>query len=441
MLGYKALRKIFDGRLTEAKSNNGNRAQGRVNALREFFGLLGLEADGYGNPRIQLDENNMPVLQEGRMRAREVSLRHLAESIMGHEFVEEYYHPANGFNFGLRPLQESAIDPSAFVDINTFNLSISGLVNAEIIERFMHPDYIGRNLVTIKPTKMNGQKLIGISRMRTQTSAAKGRQPGEAHTEIGFGSNFQTTPETVEQALKCKVTREAVFFDLTGDVLDEAGNVGDELAYGMEKDIADLVLGVSSSYNRNGTSYSTYQTASPWINDHSNAFSDETDIDDARQLFVGMTDPDTGREISIMGRDILCMPARELKFREQLFGSGLQVGTQLNSNFPSRWKMSTAQISAVSGGPYNVMPMSAIWYNRATAADGLNLSASNAKEYWFVGDFQKAFWWMENWPLTPWQANADELAMKDQGLIAVYGANYRGVGYVREPRYVVRNKN
>src|SRR5262249_33644662 len=153
-------------------------------------------------------------------------------------------HPGSGFNFGMaRFLQEAAVGPETFIDINVYNLSIAGLINAEIMTRFNAPEYIGRNLVTIKPTKMNGQKLIGIVPIRPQTAAAKNRQPGEQHAEVGLGAAYQTTPETTEQALKVKLTRESAFFDLTGDVLEAAGQgVGDELAYGMEKAIADEVM-------------------------------------------------------------------------------------------------------------------------------------------------------------------------------------------------------
>lgn len=448
MIGYKWLRSVFGGRLEEARrAPNDTRAyaRARADALREVFDVMGLAADDFGNPLVEVDERGLPVLGDGRAGTREFSFASLGEAIFGLERFREIYHPASGLNFdgGLEPyIREAAIGPETFVDINTFNLSIAGLINAEIMERFAHPKYIGKDLVTVKPTKMNGQKLIGISPVRPQTAAAKARFAGEMHAEVGLGAAYQTTPETVEQALKIKVTREAAFFDLTGDVLDAAGEgIGDELGYGMEKDIADGVMGVTSSYNRNGTAYATYQTTSPYINDLANPFSDETDIDDARQLFVGMTDPETGREIQVDGRTILCMPGRELKFRDQLFAPNVQVGTQAAGNFPSRWKMTSSQINAVgAGGAYTIVSLSSIWYNRATAATGLNLSASDAKEYWWVGDFPQAFFWMENWPLTPWQANADELAMKDQGLIAVYGCNYRGVMYSREPRRAVRCK-
>ena len=451
----KALRSIFEGRLREAHEAPGalhDYARARVLALREIFDDLGLGSNDLGEPLLPIDDRGLPNLNtNGTARPDEFSLRHVGEAIFGHDLFEQIYHPSGGFNFGLsRYLHEAAVGPEAFVDINTYNLAIAGLVNAEIMRRFQAPDYIGKNVVTIKPTKMNGQAFIGVVGIRPASALAKGRKPGEAHAMLGLGSAKQLSPETVEQAAKCVVTREAAFFDLTGDVLEAAGGVGDELAYGQEREIADEVMGITNSYNRNGTSYNTYQTAAPFVNDHVNPFTDEVDVDDARQLFVNMRDPETAREIRIDGRTILCMPGLALKVREQIFGTNVQIGTQLNSSFPSRWKTSTgelANVGAANGGrgPYQVVEMSAIWFNRATAPDGLNLSAADARGLWFLGDFAgppgaEGFIWMENWPLTPWQASADEYLMKDHGLIAVYGANYRGRMFTREPRRAVRNK-
>jgi hypothetical protein len=448
MIRTKTLRELFTARVTEAMAHGTDLAgykRGGVQFVKEFHDTLGVRLDTDLRPGFNTDPTTgVGYKPAGTARADEVSLRHLAEALMGHEFVEEYYHPSGGFDMGNRHLLEVAIDPTSFVNVSLFNLSVAGLVNAEIIAHYDMPDYIGRQLITVKPTNMNGQKLIGTAQIAPVSKAAKGRMPGEHHAEVGFTEKYQTTPETVEQALKCVLTKEAVYFDYTGQVLETAGTVGDELAYGQEKDIADMVMGVTgltSRYNFVGTTYETYQATSPWVNDIANPFSDETDVDDARQLFVGMVDPITGREVKVMGRDILCMPARELKFRQQLFGSGVQIGTQLTSGYPGRVQTTPVQVGAVSGGAYTVRSVTPIWYNRALAADGLNLAAAAAKEYWWVGDLKKAFWWMENWPLTPWQASADELIMKDRGLIAVFGANYRGIGYVREPRYVVRNKD
>ncbi len=440
----RQIRRLLEARRAEHMTHGTDMAgyrAGSVAFLREFHETLGVRLDESLRPAFHTHpETGVGYKPAGTAKAEEVSFRHLAEAIMGHDFVEENYNPRGGLDFGNRHLLEAAIDPTAFLNVSLFNLGIAGLVNAEIMAHFDLPTYMGRNMVTVKPTNMNGQKLIGAARIAPQTSAAKGRQPGETHGEVGFTEQYQTTPETVEQALKVVVTKEAVFFDYTGQVLEVAGTVGDELAYGQEKDIADAVLGITNSYNFVGTSYNTYETSSPWINDIVNPFTDVNDVDDARLKLVAMTDPVTGREITITAFEILCMPGRELKFRDRLFAQQYQLGSQLNSNFPSMWSQSQNNLNTVGRGTYSLNPLTQIWYNRATAADGLALSASDATDLWFVGDWKKAVWWMENWPLTPWQASADELTMKDRGLVSVQGANYRGKVYNREPRYSIRCK-
>jgi hypothetical protein len=448
MISRKALRQLFEGRTSEAMQHgtdmDGYRA-GCVAFAREFHETMGVSLGEDLRASVLTNDRGLPYKAPASAHAKEVSLRALAESIMGHGFVEEYYHPSGGFDFSNRHLLEAAIDPSAFLNVNTFNISVSGLVNAEIMERFDAPEYIGRNMVEIKPTNMNGHKRIGVAKLGGQTKASKGRLPGEAHAEIGFGEMWQTTPETVEQGLKVAVTREAIFYDLTGQVTETAGEVGDELAYGQEKDIADTVLGVNglaSRYNFTGTSYETYQPTSPYANDLSNPFADVTSVDRARQLFVGMTDPVTGREIQVNSFDVLCFPFQELKIRNQLFGANIEIGSQNTAgNFPSYYTSSGNQLNTVGRGTYRLVPLTSIWRNRAVAADGLNLAGNVADLYWWIGDFARAFQWHENWPLTPWQANADELTMKDRGLVAVYGANYRGSMFTKEPRFVERNKN
>jgi len=448
MISRRKLRQLFEARTSEAMTNGTDLAgyrQGCVQFVREFHETLGVALDESCRPTVPVNERGLPYKTEGSARASEVSIRALAEAIHGRDFVEEYYHPSGGFDFGDRHLLEAAIDPTAFLNISAFNLSVAGLVNAQIMERFNAPEYIGRNLVSVKPTNQNGHKRIAPARISPVSKAAKGRLPGETHGEVGFGEMYQSTPETIEQALKVPVTREAVYFDLTAQVNETAGEVGDELAYGQEKDIADTVLGVTglaSRYNFNGTTYETYQATSPWANDLSNAFVDVTSVDTARQQFVGMTDPATGREIQVNALDLLCMPAKELVMRNQLFGPNVQIGTQQSAgNFPTYYTMSANQINAVGRGTYRLIPLTAIWYNRALAADGLALSAANAQKYWYSGDFARAFEWQENWPLTPWNASADELTMKDRGLVAVFGANYRGTMFVKEARYTQRNKN
>ncbi len=466
MIRTQQLRKLREARIRESMTHGTDLDGYRRGALKfvgELHESLGVAVDGRGKGYIPTDDRGMPLRPTAAARPEEISLRGLAEAIHGHEFVEEFYHPSggNGFNFSSRNLMEAAIDPTAFVDISTFNLGVAGLINAKIMERFNAPDYIGRSLVEIVPTNQNGHKRIAVAKITPPGKASRGRQPGEQHMEIGYGEMYQSTPITVEQAEKVLVTKEAVYFDLTGQVLDGGKEIGDDLMYGMERDIAGTILGVTSlasRYNFNGTTYETFQASSPWINSQSNPLVvgsfDETNIDKSRQLFVGMTDPVTSREIKVIGKTVLVPPASELLMRFALYGAAIQLGSQNTSGaFPGAWTTHANELAKLGKGmghegQYNVIPMTSIWYNLLTASatatngyPGLALSAVNANKRWYHGDFEKAFEWQENWALTPWQASADEYIMKDRGLIAAYGANYRGSMFVKEPRYIVVNTN
>jgi hypothetical protein len=438
----REIRSLFQGRIREAHDAGREYRSGCSAFLRDWNEALGLNPawDGERGDSCYLTEELRPTFGEGRFSPKEVSIATLCEAIVGRDARDEFYGPSSSFS--MATLREAAIDPTAFLNINLFNLATAGLVNARMLEGFNKPEYIGRGLVTVVPTNMNGHKIIGTTGIAPQTVAAKNRAPGQSHATVAFGEAWQTTPETVEQALKVEITKEATFFEhISGDVMRQADTVGDELAYGEEKEICDEFIGATNSYNRSGTSNNTYQDTSPWINDHANEFSDENDLDDANALLLGLTDPDTGREIQINLLQVFCSPYRERVFREQLFPSQVSLGTQISSSVATRIIQSQSATSQVMRGTIKVIPLTQIWHNRMIAADGLALSAANAKKYWWVGEPQRAFEWHENWPMTPWQAMATELVMKDRGLISVHGVNKRGKVYTREPRYMVRNKN
>lgn len=438
----REIRSLLQGRIREAHDAGQEQRVGAAAFLRDWNEALGLNPDwdGSSSADCYLTEELRPVFGQGRFSPREVSIATLCEAIMGRDARDEYYGPNS--HFSMATLREAAIDPTAFLNISLFNLATAGLVNARILEGFNKPEYIGRGLVTVVPTNMNGHKIIGTAGINAQTAAAKNRLPGQPHASIQFGEAWQTTPETVEQALKVEITKEATFFEqASGEVMRQADQIGDELARGEEVEICDEFIGVTNSYNRSGTSYNTYQASTPWINSGSNPFTDENDLDDANALLLAMTDPDTGREIQINLLQVFCSPYRERVFREQLFPSQVSLGTQISSNVAQRIIQSQSATAQVMRGTIKVIPLTQIWHNRMIAADGLGLTGANAKAYWWVGEPQRAFEWHENWPLTPWQAVATEMVMKDRGLIAIHGANKRGKVYTREPRYMVRNTN
>lgn len=427
MINSRKLVGIMESHAEQAKKN------GSDDRAATFAGVRKMSETVIESVGITRDEYGRPSIKSGSIKPTEYDLVEIAEAI-GEQFgfrgfARSMFDKSERLQFhGMTALEAGpGIDPTAFAAINLWTATAAGLVEAQVIEKFANPLFIGDRMVETKPTRLNGQKFIGVTGIGDK---AQTRNPGEPHARAGFGAHYVTTPELEEKALAVEVTQEADFYDLTGQVMDTAAGVGTELGYRKESTQLDLVLGISNPYNYNGTGYNTYQTATPWINNQSNPLSDYNDVDDALDLFRQMTDPVTGKEILVMPTQILHHPSRAMDFHQVLNATEVRNVTNTNTT--------TIAPNPLAGRRFELLE-SPIAANRCTAAAGLNLSADNAKARWYIGDFKAAFKWMEAWPLRVNSVSANEFVMRDRGLIAAFFANYRGIGAVREPRHVVVN--
>jgi hypothetical protein len=222
------------------------------------------------------------------------------------------------------------------------------------------------------------------------------------------------------------VTKEAIFFDRTHLVLSRAADVGEVLGLNKEKRILDLIVGVQNNYKQNGASYDTYNAATPWKNLLAdNELVDWTDVDAAEQLFADILDPATGEPVLVRGTTVLVMPAYR-HAAHRVFNAA-EV-TYTGSGAP------TATTCANPLGNYRVHE-SRLAYRRIIAS---GVAAADAKKWWFLGDFRKAFAYMENWPITVTQAPLGSEADFNNDVVLRFKASERGAAAVLNPRYVVK---
>jgi hypothetical protein len=95
---------------------------------------------------------------------------------------------------------------------------------------------------------------------------------------------------------------------------------------------------------------------------------------------------------------------------------------------------STATVAANPLGNYRVEE-SRLAYRRILAS---GVAAADAKKWWFLGDFRKAFAYMENWPITVTQAPLGSEADFVSDIVLRFKASERGAAAVMNPRYVVK---
>jgi hypothetical protein len=185
-------------------------------------------------------------------------------------------------------------------------------------------------------------------------------------------------------------------------------------------------LGLANNYKWKGTSYATYQASAPWANVKTgNELLDWTDADAAEQMFAEMLDPATNEPVLVKANNVLVMPAyrhaahRVFSAPQISYTTGAATETTVANPFTS----------------YKVHE-SAIAYRRIVAS---GVTASDARKWWFIGDFRRAFAYMENWPITVTQSAANSEADFNNDIVVRFKASERGAAAVLNPRYVVKN--
>jgi len=421
---------------------------------RRITHLLGLTdpAGRYHYGRGGNRELRDPAPGQPRLRPDEISVRGLMEALCGDD-GDLTVRQLRAFGT-LRPLLEAdlgwerslledngagAVMASAFANINAFTAVGSGLLEVAILEAYQNPEFIGEKLAPVEPSKQfEGRKTIGVSRIG---DGAEERQPGMPTKRVQVGERWITQPRTVEHSLSCEITQEALFLDLTGGQLAEhagAAGVGEWLGYRKELRIIDSFIGVTNSYNYKGTSYNTYIAAGYYDNDitSGNELLHEDDVENVLIKFRDMTDPDTGTRILINPNCIL-VNREKTRTAMTILGPTAQ-GYQFRDATSSAHQINIAD--PAYKGKFTVME-SPLVYQRARAADGLNLSADASGKLWFMFESgPKTHVYVQNWPLRTQSAAPNQVDLIDRGVVMYTKADERGVPAWKDPRRVVRSK-
>jgi hypothetical protein len=119
------------------------------------------------------------------------------------------------------------------------------------------------------------------------------------------------------------------------------------------------------------------------VNELTDELVDWTDVDAAEQLFADILDPNTGEPVLIQATTVLVTPAYR------------HAANRIFSATEIYYEPGNAATTTVAANPltnYAVVE-SRLAYRRLIAA---GQTAAAAKKWWFIGDFRKAFAYMEN---------------------------------------------
>ncbi len=373
-------------------------------------------------------------LESKALKPADFSIRELMENFIfdshgnpcGREIVDSW-NPRQGGGEGinLTKLMESDAVNTAF-----FSNIMGQIVYTETMAAYRAEDFVFSAMIPTVSTPFNGEKIAGVAGLGDKAEVVD--ELGEYPT-VGTNEDWLQTPITTKRGLIVPVSKEAAYFDRTGQVLERCREVGQSLGLNKEKRAIDAVIDENSTrhrYNRkNNGAVATYGNNSgthDWDNlEASNALVDWTDVDNLMQLFWSMRDPNTGEPIVIEGQmKLIC--TRQL----QMTALRIRNATEVNHVTPG-YATSANPIETRGGNPvggqFEVVTSRLLADRLATDTD------------WFMGDPAGAVRYMENWPMTVVQAPANSEVEFSRDIPFRWKASERGQYFVREPRLMAKS--
>ncbi|CAB4165025.1 hypothetical protein UFOVP822_7 [uncultured Caudovirales phage] len=360
------------------------------------------------------------AIREKKISKHSISIRQLAESFLGHNWAENLYR----YNSGVR-VQEA----SEGVDASSFTAITGQLLVNEIKDKFDLAKLIGDDVCETIPVTNGNLKEQKVPWLSNVIDSVEKVEEGMPYPHTTFSPNYIEYPAIEKIGKICAVTMEAIYSDLTGQILDSAGSVGTYCGLAREERILKVVLGLVNNHKWNGNSYNTYLSSGAWTNTVGNfVLKDWTSVNTLEQLFTNMLDPNTGKNILIEPKQMLVMPANRYRAIRAFSANVTRSGDFATSGNPD-------QIEAPNPLDKDYQILTSPHARRLLTESGV--STSIADSYVFLGDFKKAFIWREAKPLTVVEAPAQNPREFEQDIALAVKASLMGVAAVRDPRYVV----
>ncbi len=307
---------------------------------------------------------------------------------------------------------KEAMASSAFPKIT------GALINKKVQEAYDLEGGIGDMLVTVIPSSVKDETIVGFA----DDNVMKEVHEGIDYEEGSITEKYHMIKNTKKGRI-VSLTEEMVRFDQTGQMLLRAQRIGESARSDRELTIMNAVLeltstGVLAAWRPAGTATSLYSSTSndPYTSgtlDNLGAITleDETDLDEANQLFSQFTD-EQGLPMQVTPKILLT--AMSLKgVSHKITASGQAV------------KLTTPQ------GTNTI-------YSGLTSLDTTFVDQKLAITAWFLGDFKKQFVYTEVWPLQVAQQGRDSEQAFNADVVARYKVSYYGGCGAVTNRYVVK---
>jgi hypothetical protein len=378
--------------------------------------------------------NLKEAMRTGQITGNDFSIRKLMENFIfddsgrpcGREIIDSW-----SLMRGTESEGESLVQlmEAGAVQTTAFSYITGQILFNAVLPQFNQEGNVFTNEIPVINTQFSGERIPRIGGIGNEAEIV-----GEAqiYPQVGLTQDFIDTPVTTKRGMICSLTKEAAFFDRTGQLLEEAGQVGFYLGVNKEIRAIDCVIDENTTvhqYNRKllgkVSTYNDNTGNHTWDNlQANNALANYTNVDNADQLLYAILDPNTGLPVVIEGNIKIIVPRGLLKQAEVVMHSTSVW------NIPGGF--ATTGTPIINNSP-NVVPKAGIMTSR------LLITRMGTLTSWYYGSPKQAFRYMQNWPITVVQAPTNSYKEFEQDIVMQWKASERGQFATFEPRYMVKS--
>jgi hypothetical protein len=313
--------------------------------------------------------------------------------------------------------------------VTTANFSnvIGQMSYGTVLAKFDSPIYIGGDLLAQVPADTQMPIMVPGITMIGDVAAKVGEN--EDYPVIGFGQQYITLPRIDKEGFILAITEEAVREDKTGQVMERLNGGAEAMAIAVEKERLNCILGVTSTYSRNGgpvqATYADTHTQGDFDNlVATNALTDFTNVQASDLAFSLVTDPDTGEPIGFPNGIEMVVP----------WNLRIPAWRVMNADLVRTGNLAGSQVLVQSGNPLTALGMASKPYSNQYVSSIVGNSTT-----WFRGDFKGAFVERVYWPTQVVQETPNSGVGFSRDVISRTKVRRKTVTAAREPRKVQKN--
>jgi hypothetical protein len=376
---------------------------------------------------------------------------------VGRTFINDYMDPQHPRHIMEEGGAISAVDSTAFAGIT------GQLMVTQVLEPFQREEFMARKMMPTYASPLVQEKWIGLATPKDPGKNALRVAEGEPFKMFGFGEEYVQTPPTRKYGGIIGLTKEAVFFDRTGQITDRAQDIGYLMALYEEKEALGVMIGGTTDptyfiekrqFDSAPVNIDLFQAATgststqlytaynsrpyPFVNEvPNNPLNDYKAIEAGDKYFTNTVDPNTGEPI-VVGKPFVFVSHTQRVRALQIFQA---------ENIAKITQAGLTTIGSVATISPNVLSQIGMTYAnvvtsrqlKAQMVAQLGLTLAQADDVWFYGDPTEAFRWVQNWPVAVIQAPSNSEAEFNQDIIMRWKASAQGRAAIRNPRVWQRN--